>query len=534
MAGRQGFITNGQTFVYQESKVSSSAAFGIDTGDTDTWKLRVDSVAGALPSTNPQMEIDPVTNGSIYFTPNGTGVMNFDNDQVSAASNQLTIRKTRNVAPITSGDALGAVSFQGIGTGTTFTEGAAITSTSSGTIGANRVAGDLVFKTHPDSASGATATTRMIIASTGEVTVAAPDSGIGVTVSGGGVTITAGDLTFGAATGGNINLAEPLSSASGVITGYDYFSGAWHQNTLFHNYGGNAGGNNQGHNIFAGYAAGNFTLTLGSARFNAGFGDNSLHALTTGAGNTALGNSSGELITTGIGNTALGGLRKLTTGSFNTVIGGTDNVNGTAGLNYTSSESNNIIINNLGTTGESNVLRIGTATGTGTWGLNKAYICGIDGVDVGSVAKVLTMASDQIGTATITAGSGITVTPGSNTITIASTASGTGLTWNDATGDATMAVNNGYVIDNGSTKVTLTLPATAALGSVFAIAGFSSGGWRLAQAASQVIHFGNQDTSTGTGGYLEFTHRYDCVEIVCVVADTEFTVRSSIGNLTVV
>lgn len=107
-------------------------------------------------------------------------------------------------------------------------------------------------------------------------------------------------------------------------------------------------------------------------------------------------------------------------------------------------------------------------------------------------------------------------------------------TWNDQTGaSVTMAVNNGYIADRGS-LVTLTLPTTAALGSVFAIAGYGAGGWKLAQAASQTIHFGNLDTTTGTGGSLASTNRYDSIEIVCVVANTDFTVRSSVGSHTIV
>ena len=41
-------------------------------------------------------------------------------------------------------------------------------------------------------------------------------------------------------------------------------------------------------------------------------------------------------------------------------------------------------------------------------------------------------------------------------------------------------------------------------------------------------------TTTGTGGYLESTHSKDSVELVCVVADTGWSVISSVGNITVV
>ncbi len=95
------------------------------------------------------------------------------------------------------------------------------------------------------------------------------------------------------------------------------------------------------------------------------------------------------------------------------------------------------------------------------------------------------------------------------------------------------AVNNSYVSNNGS-AVTITLPATAAVGSEIEILGLGAGGWILAQNASQLVHFGNQVTTTGTGGSLASTNQYDSVFIKCIVANTTFNVRSSIGNLTVV
>lgn len=97
----------------------------------------------------------------------------------------------------------------------------------------------------------------------------------------------------------------------------------------------------------------------------------------------------------------------------------------------------------------------------------------------------------------------------------------------------TAAVNNSYVSNNAGT-VTITLPATAAVGSVINIGGLGAGGWVLAQNASQLIRFGNATTTTGTGGSLASTNQYDNVTIQCVVANTTWVVQSSIGNITVV
>jgi hypothetical protein len=152
-------------------------------------------------------------------------------------------------------------------------------------------------------------------------------------------------------------------------------------------------------NTLIGAAAGNNTL---SGTNNTGLGFTTLHALTTGSQNSALGMNTLKGITTGANNIALG---------YN------------AASNYTTSESSNIIIGNTGTVSESHVLRIGT-NGSGSGQQSSCYIAGIDGVNVGSVARVVTEASNQLGTAIITAGAGITVTPGANTITIAAVGGG--------------------------------------------------------------------------------------------------------------
>lgn len=105
--------------------------------------------------------------------------------------------------------------------------------------------------------------------------------------------------------------------------------------------------------------------------------------------------------------------------------------------------------------------------------------------------------------------------------------------WSNVAGTTqAMATDHGYVIGNAGTT-TCTLPGTAAIGKAFAIAGNGAGGWILAQNAGQTVHFGNQNTTTGAGGSLASTHQYDCVYLVCVVADTDFVVINSVGTLTV-
>ena len=136
--------------------------------------------------------------------------------------------------------------------------------------------------------------------------------------------------------------------------------------------------------------------------------------------------------------------------------------------------------------------------------------------------------------ATLTAGTGVTITNGAGAITIAAT--GGGLTWTDVTGtSASMSVNNGYLADN-SGLVTLTLPSTAAQFSVIAVAGFGAGGWKIAQNAGQSIQFGSAaSTTAGTGGSLASTNRYDCVYLLAVVggSSTTWLVLNSVGNITI-
>ena len=111
---------------------------------------------------------------------------------------------------------------------------------------------------------------------------------------------------------------------------------------------------------------------------------------------------------------------------------------------------------------------------------------------------------------------------------------GGGITWSEVTGTSqTMAVDTGYIANNAG-LVTFTLPNTSAVGGIVRVTGKGAGGWRIAQPASVVVHFGNTDTTTGTGGYLQSTHIRDGVELICVVANTEWNVISSMGNIDLV
>ena len=117
---------------------------------------------------------------------------------------------------------------------------------------------------------------------------------------------------------------------------------------------------------------------------------------------------------------------------------------------------------------------------------------------------------------------------GTNTVSLT-----TGVTWSVISGtSATMAPANGYISNNAG-LVTLTMPTTAAVGTEIRVAGFGAGGWKIAQNTSQQIQFGIINTTAGVSGYLQSVQPSDGVHLVCVVANTNWIMVSSQGNITV-
>lgn len=108
------------------------------------------------------------------------------------------------------------------------------------------------------------------------------------------------------------------------------------------------------------------------------------------------------------------------------------------------------------------------------------------------------------------------------------------LSWSVLTGTSQAAVvNSGYIV-NAASLCTITLPATAAVGSILEVAGMGAGGWRVGQAAGQQIFFGSVSNTSGTGGQLNSTHQRDCIRLVCITQDTTWQVVSSVGNIDVI
>jgi hypothetical protein len=134
--------------------------------------------------------------------------------------------------------------------------------------------------------------------------------------------------------------------------------------------------------------------------------------------------------------------------------------------------------------------------------------------------------------ATLTAGTGVSITNGVGTISIAS--SGASPWVDQTTSSVTMAVNTGYTSDAGASLITFTLPATSAIGDWVEINGKGAGGWTIAQATGQLIHVGNLASTSGGGGSVASTNQFDCIRLRCLTANTIWTTVSGVGNFTVV
>lgn len=259
-------------------------------------------------------------------------------------------------------------------------------------------------------------------------------------------------------------------------------------------------------------AIGTFALLeLTTALQNVAVGSGALESITDSSRNVAVGFSAlTELVgPTGLGNQVAVGdsaLASLTSGVSNIAIGAS------AGGNYTSNESSNIVIGTVGTINDDNTIRIGTQ-GSGTGQQNLCFVAGIVGVTTSNTQMVtIDSTTGQLGAATVAGG----------------------FTWTVITANTGMAVNNGYIANKAGTAI-LTLPASAAVGDIIRVTGINTAtGWQIAQNSGQTIYFGTFNTTTGTGGSLASTQIRDTIELVCVATNTDWNVLSSIGNITVV
>lgn len=270
-------------------------------------------------------------------------------------------------------------------------------------------------------------------------------------------------------------------------------------------------------------------------------------AITPASLSAKLGVQTSEGIPYGTGTSlALGWTSALTDGQL--VIGSTAGI--PAAANLTSSDSTISISNGSNTidlvTGSTVVVSFDTDSGTAvpssgtidisggtlinTSGATNVVTINADDNVVGSVVSDSGTVTPSTNSFTVSGGNGISTSGSGSTLTIDST--GGGLDWFVEIGTTANLANNSGNIGNNAVGVTFTLPASSSVGDIIRVTGLQSS-WTIAQNAGQTIYFGNDSTTTGAGGSLSSTNARDVVELVCVVANTDYQVLSSIGSITV-
>ena len=256
-------------------------------------------------------------------------------------------------------------------------------------------------------------------------------------------------------------------------------------------------------NTFLGTGAGNGSV---SGSENVSVGAQSLASITSGANNVGLGYDS------------LGG---LLTGGYNLALGYG------SGSNYSGAEHTNILLASGGVTGESNVMRLGNSTGTGSFGVNLAYICGIYGATPVSVNVPQVMLCDNADNVTVidssTAGYVLT-SNGAATPSFQAAPSG-GLTWSDQATSFNAAVNNGYI---ATAALTATLPTGTVAGQIISFIADSSGTLVIQAATGQSIRLGA--VVSATGGSATNSGQGDTMDLVYSDTTSTWIANGAVGR----
>ncbi len=105
----------------------------------------------------------------------------------------------------------------------------------------------------------------------------------------------------------------------------------------------------------------------------------------------------------------------------------------------------------------------------------------------------------------------------------------TGSGWTDqTTTPVTLTAGASYSANNAGT-ITFNMPASVAFGAEFEIRGQGAGGWLVNFNTGQTGHLSS--AATTSGGSFASTNRYDCISILCTVANTTF-VCTATGSIT--
>ena len=132
--------------------------------------------------------------------------------------------------------------------------------------------------------------------------------------------------------------------------------------------------------------------------------------------------------------------------------------------------------------------------------------------------------------ATLTGTGGITFTTGAGSLAINNTAGG--VNWTIITADQTAAINTSYIC-NKAGLLTLTMPGTAAVGSVIGVMNMNTAaGAKILSANPGQLNIGNSSATANTGSFASIALG-DAMLLVCVVANTTWYAYAVQGNWTV-
>ena len=241
---------------------------------------------------------------------------------------------------------------------------------------------------------------------------------------------------------------------------------------------------------------------------NAIYGAFSLQSATGATANAGVGGFIFQSLTSGSHNCALGGyvLQNLVTGDYNTAIGRT------AGSSYSSSESDNLLLHSSGVAADSNVLRIGddTGTGSGVNEFNSAYIQGI-------------YSNTQNPSGTVEY---VTINNTSGLLGVTTLGSGL-IPYTDEAVSFLAVVNNGYFC---TAALTVTLPAAPAQGEVITLGIETAGAVVIQAVGAQIIRLGS--TASSAAGTATSTAIGSSIELVYRAASTTWFSISTEGSWT--
>ena len=122
-----------------------------------------------------------------------------------------------------------------------------------------------------------------------------------------------------------------------------------------------------------------------------------------------------------------------------------------------------------------------------------------------------------------TSGSGSTIT-----ITVSS------LAWSTISASQALVSNQGYFCISPGGALSLSLPATSALGDMIEVTLDGANSFSIIQGAGQSIRLANTSTTSGAGGSLTTNAQGDTLRMVCQTPNLKWNVISSIGNFTIV